>query len=84
MADKHALQPDTPDQPARQMWRIIPGEGEVSPLPKAIRANTSGSIVLRAVDSDADVTIDVQAGEIVAVRALIVRSSTVPVIHGMA
>lgn len=87
MADPFATSADSVGNPARQMFVITPhATNEIDPLPKAIRANGAGNIVLRAVDSAADVTITVAAGEVVPVRAQYVRASgtTVSGLHGLA
>lgn len=71
--------------PARRMFLITPHPtNAIDPLPKALRFDSDGDVVLRAVDSDADVTITVRAGEELAVRALHIRASgtTVTRIHG--
>lgn len=86
MADSFSTQ-DSVFAPARQMYAITPhATNEVSPIPKAIRADTSGTICFRAVDSSIDVTVNVAAGEIIPVRALYVRATgtTVSTIHGLA
>lgn len=71
--------------PARRMFAITPHDtNEVDPIPKAIRANAAGSVTLRAVDSTADVTFAVVAGEVVDVRARFVRASTTAPLHGFA
>ena len=84
--DDQFLGPDNVSAPARRMWVITPHDtNEVNPLPKAIRADDAGVIVLRAVGSDSDVTINVVAGEIISVRVQHIRSTgtTVTVIHGL-
>lgn len=71
--------------PARRMFLITPhATNEIDPLPKAVRFDSDGDVVLRAVDSDTDVTLTVKAGETVAVRALHIRAegTTVTRIHG--
>lgn len=87
MADEFATHQDTVSAPARGMFVITPhATNEVSPLPKAIRANGAGDVVLRAADSGADVTVTMAAGEVLAVRAKYVRvtGTTVAVLHGLA
>ena len=87
MADDFQYSADSSIAPARKMFLITPhASNEIDPLPKAIRADGAGSIVLRAVGSGADVTINVVAGERIDVRAQYIRASgtTVSVIHGFA
>lgn len=87
MADKFAAQLDRASTPGREMFVITPhATDEIAPLPKAIRADDDGTIALRAVDSGADVTITVVAGEIIPVRAKHIRitGTTVTLIHGFA
>lgn len=78
---------DSPSAPARTMFLIVPhAAAEVDPLPKAIRADSDGTVTLRAVEGTADVTLTMTAGEILPVRALHVRASgtTVTALHGLA
>lgn len=73
--------------PGRKVFVITPhATNAVDPLPKAIRANGAGDITFRAVDSSADVTVTVAAGEVLDVRPLYIRATgtTVAVIHGIA
>lgn len=87
MADDFARSPDTLWGPARKMFLISPhATNEVSPLPKAIRADTAGTVALRAAGSSADVTVTLAAGEVLAVRAKYVRATgtTVAILHGLA
>lgn len=67
---------DSPTAPARRCFVVVPHDVEaIDPMPKAIRAPSDGTIMLRAVNSDNDVAHPVRAGEIVAVRVLHVRAS---------
>lgn len=86
MADKFKRAIDSVEAPARNMFLITPhATNEVNPVPKAIRANTAGTIALRAVGSAADVSITVAAGEVIPVRALFVRvTGTTATLHGFA
>ena len=87
MADEFATHSDSVSAPAREMFLITPhATNEVTPLPKAIRANGAGDVVLRAAESGADVTVTMAAGEILPVRAQYVRAAgtTVAVLHGLA
>jgi len=86
MADGYEYQ-DSVQSPGRKMFLITPhATNAIDPIPKAIRADDAGVIVLRAVDSSADVTVNVAAGEVLDVRAKYIRASgtTVSVIHGYA
>ncbi|MFN3991237.1 MAG: hypothetical protein ACK4IS_13375 [Erythrobacter sp.] len=69
--------------PARRMFVVTPhATNPISPLPKGLRFNAAGNVVLRAVDSDADVTITVAAGEIIPVRVSHVRVAGTTVAAG--
>ncbi len=83
--DHFATHADDASSPARRMWAITPHASlEVDPLPKAIRADGDGTITLRAVDSAADVTLNVVKGEILPVRPLYVRATgTTVTVHGL-
>jgi hypothetical protein len=62
--------------PAREAFAITPDDAaELAKLPKAVMAGSSGSLRLRAVDSPADVTVTVQAGQLVPIRARYVRAT---------
>ena len=75
-ADHFAAMADTPISPARTAFAIAPNDTAALPiLPKAIFAGTAGAIVLRAVDSAADVTLTVATGQIIPVRPSHVRST---------
>lgn len=85
--DNFELYPDETSSPSRDVFLVTPhNTNELPQVPKAIRANEAGDIVLRAVDSDADVTLTVAAGEVLAIRAQFIRATgtTVTVIHGLA
>lgn len=86
MADKFSSHSDSLSAPARQMFVITPHDSnQVLPLPKALRADTDGSVTLRAVDSAQDVTISVVAGDRLDVRARYVRAAgTTAILHGFA
>lgn len=76
MADEFATYADTPMGPAREAYAVAPhATNELNPLPKALIIGTAGDIVLRAVDSNADVTIPVVAGQMLAIRAKHVRAA---------
>ena len=74
--DRFAHTADSPSGPARNAFSIAPSDSQLlATLPKALLANSDGSITIRAVDSDSDVTITVSAGQIVPVRAAFVRAT---------
>lgn len=84
MADKFDKHADNVMAPARQTWLVVPGNNEIDPLPKGLRADTDGVLIYRAVDSLVDVTMNVAAKERIDARALIVRGGTTAVIHAFA
>lgn len=86
MSDNFANNMDVVFAPARNVFAITPhATNEVSPKPKAIRADTSGTITFRTVDGSADVVMNVVAGEILPVRVKYVRATgTTATIHGLA
>ena len=62
--------------PARAAFAIVPSDDQpLTILPKAIVARSAGAVVLRAVDSPADVTVTLAAGQILPLRALYVRAA---------
>lgn len=62
--------------PARRAFAITPDNtNEIDPLPKAVRFNTAGTVALRAVDSAADVSLTVAAGEVLALRVSHIRAT---------
>lgn len=78
---------DTVTAPGKRMFEITPhDDNEVDPLPKALRFDGAGAVTLRAVDSDADVTINVAAGSELHVRVRYVRDTGTDAItiHGIA
>lgn len=76
---------DTTISPARRMWLITPDDDTpVARLPKAIRADSDGVVVLLAVDSDVSVTINVVAGEQLPVRVSHILVGTTATLHGLA
>lgn len=86
MSDLYPNQNDI-DSPARGMFLITPSDASpIVPLPKGLRFNGAGDVVLRAVDSTADVTITVAAGQVLMVRAQFIRATgttIVGAIHGL-
>jgi hypothetical protein len=78
---------DDQTSPARKVYVITPhASNEVDPIPKAIRADSAGTITFRAVDSTSDVVMTFAAGEQLDVRVQYVRvtGTTVALIHGLA
>ena len=87
--DEYSRGQDRVDTPGRKMWSITAHDSNaLDPLPKALRFDSAGDVVARAVESTADVTFTVQAGEIVPVRFQYVRATGTTVaagdIHGIA
>lgn len=67
---------DAVTSPARDAFAVIPHDTAPLPrLPKALLVGAGGTIVLRAVDAAADVTLAVTAGQLVPIRASHVRAS---------
>lgn len=75
--DLFALQSDSLSSPARRAFAIVPHVADpLQALPKAIYVGTGGTLVLRAVGSDADVTFkNLANGQIIDVRASHVRAT---------
>ncbi len=75
-----------PQGPAYDCFAIVPNNTNPLPkTPKAIRANTAGAVVLRMIDSDADVTLTMLAGETVYGIVTHVRDTgTAATLHGFA
>lgn len=63
--------------PARSAFAIAPHDSnELAVLPRAIYVGTGGALVLRAVDSAADVTLkNVASGQVVDIRARYIRAA---------
>ena len=67
---------DTLTSPARAAFAITPSDTTpLDFLPKAILVGTTGTLVLKAIDSNADVTIGVVAGQILPLRAEFIRAT---------
>lgn len=70
MADRFARYPDTPDSPAKRWAAIVPNDGaDLADLPKALRFNVGGTVVLRGQDG-IDVSFTVSDGETLPVRPI--------------
>lgn len=62
--------------PARQAFAITKSDSNpITPLPRAVRVNVAGTVAFRAVDSAADVTITVYAGEVIPARVQFIRDA---------
>ena len=76
MLDPFRSADDSAADPARRAFAITPSDAaELSVLPKALLIGGAGTVALRAVDSTADVTIAVQAGQLLPVRVQFVRAT---------
>ena len=76
MLDPFRFSDDNAAHPARRAFAITPDDAAELPfLPKALLVGGAGVVVLRAVDSAADVTIPVAAGQILPIRAQFVRAT---------
>jgi hypothetical protein len=77
MADRFEYQSDSLSLPARATFVITPhATNEIDPLPKAIFVGTGGNIMLRAVDSTADVLLkNVSSGQILDIRVRLIRAN---------
>lgn len=75
--DAFALRSGAAVDPARQAFPVVPHDtDQLGTLPCAIYVGTGGTIVLRAADSAADVTLkNVASGQVLDVRALYVRAT---------
>lgn len=74
--DRFESHGDALSSPARLAFAIAPSDSaELAILPKAIVAGSAGTVALRAVDSAADVTLTVQAGQMIPLRVRFVRST---------
>lgn len=75
-----------PMGPAVHCFEIAPHATDlVTPTPKAIRADTAGTVTLRAIDSSEDVTLNMAAGEIIPVMVAYVRAEgTTATLQGFA
>ena len=75
-ADKFSSSSDSLIGPARQVFAVVPDDTNALPqLPKSLLIGGGGTLTLRAVDSAADVTIAVAAGQQLDIRASFVRAT---------
>lgn len=85
--DKYSTFSDTVSSPATKCFLITPHTTiAIVPVPKAVRFDTAGTVTFRAVDSEADVTMNVLAGETLDIRMQFIRAAgtTVTAIHALA
>jgi hypothetical protein len=84
MTDKFATNSDAVFAPGRDMFPIVKSDTvPIDPLPKAIRCDVAGSVTCRAVDAEQDVTFNMIAGEVLAVRVQLVKMATTATLHGI-
>lgn len=79
--------PTGPMGPATHVFAITPHDSNALPSPcKAIRANTAGNVVFRAIDSAADVTMAVAVGELLppVIVTHVRATGTTASLHGFA
>lgn len=71
--------------PARQMFQIVPHATNPLPVvPRSIYCDVAGTVVLRAIDSAADITLNMVQGQILPLQAGWVRAAgTTAQIYGM-
>lgn len=75
MSDPFDSASDSIVAPARHAFEIIPSNNDLASFTKAIYVGTGGTIVLRPVGSDADVTFtNVQDGSILDLRCKAIRA----------
>jgi hypothetical protein len=75
-SDRFSHHSDSPMSPSRHAFAVAPSDSAaLSPVPKALFVGGAGTVTLRTIDSDADVTLTVQAGQILPLRATYVRAS---------
>lgn len=73
--DRFTASSDSPSSPARDAFLVVPHDTDpLARLPKALLIGIGGALTLRAVDSVADISFGVVAGQIVPIRASHVRA----------
>lgn len=77
MADRFADLADNIGAPARRAFAITPHDvNALADIPKAIFVGTGGTVILRAIDGEADVTLkNVASGQTLDIRARYVRAT---------
>lgn len=75
--DRNAGFGDTPTGPALRAFSVVPSDTvPLNPIPKGIYVGTGGTVVLRGVGSDQDVTYkNLANGSYISVRAAFVRAT---------
>lgn len=74
--DRFARSFDAVSDPARKAFPVVPSDtAPLSHLSKALFIGASGTIVVRAVDSDTDVSLAVAVGQILPLRVAFVRAT---------
>lgn len=79
--------PTGPMGPATHVFAVTPSDTNPLPFPcKALRANTAGNVVFRAIASAADVTLAVAAGELLppVIVTHVRATGTTASLHGFA
>lgn len=76
MNDRFHTGGDSVTAPARRAFAITPHDTQPLPLvTKGLCVGGAGAVVLRAMDSDADVTLNVVAGQLLPIRITHIRAS---------
>ncbi|GEM_PF-1476534 len=76
MNDRFRTTSDSLTAPARRAFAILPHDSEELPLvTKAVIVGLGGEVVLRAQDSDSDVTISAASGQMLPIRVSHVRAT---------
>lgn len=79
--------PDSPFGAATHVFAIAPHDSNaIDPIPRQVRFDADGAVTLRCVDSAADVTINVVAGEVLDWQVKYIRDTGTDAIaiHGAA
>lgn len=76
MSDAFTSHIDTSSAPSRAPYAVEPDDTRrLDPLPKALLIGGGGVLTMRGVDSAADISVPVVAGQVVPVRAAYVRAT---------
>lgn len=76
MHDRFHTSGDSVTAPARRAFEIVPHDTQALPfVTKGLMIGMAGDIVLRALDSDSDVTISAVAGQLLPIRVSHVRAT---------
>jgi len=68
--------------PADRHFAITPADSDLAIIPRALYANTAGDVVVRDAGG-VDVTYSVEAGVIIPIRAIQVRTGTTATVIGL-